>query len=478
MKNIKFKNIVLNNVAGISCNSKEVKENFLFAAVKGNKFNGEEFINSAIQNGAKFVLLTASEYTIKTIDNVTYIYTPNFRKDLAILSCLFFDKRPDNIIAITGTNGKTSTVHFVQQILKNSNIDCVTIGTLGVIWPDGRSEVSQDTLTSPDSIQLGKILERIKAHNINYVAMEASSHGLDQYRMFGNKINVAAFTNFSQDHLDYHKTMKEYLKAKLKLFNEYANDNTICVLNEDIEEFSTIKQVIKKQKIISYGFHSGDIFYKSIEKMDNGYYGVISIFGTEKEFRINIGSHYQLYNILCAVSVVYSLGVKTDIIANSLGQITDVPGRMQVIYRDNFAHVYVDYAHTPDALKNAILDVKANCKGNVYVVFGCGGDRDKSKRGIMGEIAAKFADIVIVTDDNPRSENPDTIRDEIIDSCPGALNIGDRREAIEYAIKTAKKGDCILIAGKGHENYQIVGDMKYHFDDVEEVKKFLYGKDR
>lgn len=473
MANICFKGITLNGVNGISCDSRTVEKGFLFVAVRGEKFNGEEFINEAIKKGAKFILAESDSFFEKDIGEIKYIYTTELKKDLASLCCLVYNKRPENIIAITGTNGKTSTVHFVREILKNANIECTTIGTLGLVWPDGKTEVSQGTLTSPDAIQLGKILEKIKSKNINYVAMEASSHGIDQYRMFGNKFNVVAFTNFSQDHLDYHKTMDSYFNAKAKLFSEYANEDSVCILNCDIPEYKKLTEICEGKNVITYGFSDGDIFYIKADKFERGCKGEISIFNEKFSFEVNIKSRYQLNNILCAVAIAYALGIPAKKIASTLSKLDNVPGRMHGLKRDNSPYVYVDYAHTPDALKNAIYDARSTCAGKLFLVFGCGGDRDKSKRKLMGKIANELTDVVIVTDDNPRTEDPDTIRKEVISECPNAINIASRRDAIAYALENADIADCVLIAGKGHETYQIIGENKNYFSDIEEVKKIL-----
>lgn len=473
MENICFKGIALNGVKGISCDSRTVEKDFLFVAVRGEKFNGEEFINEAVQKGAKFILLESDSFFEKDIGGIKYIYTPELKKDLARLCSLVYDNRSENIVAITGTNGKTSTVHFVREILKNVNIECATIGTLGLVWPGGKTEVSQGTLTSPDAVQLGKILEKIKSKNINYVAMETSSHGIDQYRMFGNKFKVVAFTNFSQDHLDYHKTMDSYFDAKAKLFSEYADENSVCVLNGDIPEYKKLLKICKDKRVITYGFSDGDVFYIRADKFERGCRGNISI-GKEKfPFEINIKSHYQLNNILCAASIAYSLRISPQKIAEALGKLDNVPGRMQCLKQNDSPCVYVDYAHTPDALKNAICDAKSTCHGKLFLVFGCGGNRDRPKRKLMGKIANELAEVVIITDDNPRMEDPASIREEIVSECPNAVNIASRRDAIAYALEKAKIEDCVLIAGKGHENYQIIGENKNYFSDIEEVKKIL-----
>lgn len=477
-KCIKFRNKVLTDVHGISCDSKSVKKRFIFCAVHGVKFNGEDYIQEAVENGARFILLEGNRYAVKNVDCVSYLYSPNLRKDMALMCSQLFPSSFEKMAAVTGTNGKTSTVHFLRQILSYSGKICASIGTLGVTIS---KRMYQDLcfsfdnwLTSPGPIQLHQILQKLKdKYSVDDIVMEASSHGIDQYRMFGNDFSVIAFTNFSQDHLDYHKSMEEYFATKLKLFSDFASKNSKCVLNIDSEKYDEIYKACGRKKIISYGFKSGDVHFESLEHNELGYSGIIFIGRKSYRFSLYIDSRYQLYNVLCAVAMAYAMKVPARNIAENLFRLVDVPGRMQRIQINSSASIYIDYAHTPDALKTALLDVRENCVGRVVVVLGCGGDRDKSKRSIMGEIAAEYADLVIVTDDNPRSEDPQKIRMEIIKGCKKATEIADRSKAIKFAISQMKAADCLLIAGKGHEDYQIIGNEKKYFSDLEEAKKAL-----
>ncbi len=477
-KCIKFRNKVLTDVRGISCDAKSVKKRFIFCAIRGATYNGNDYINEAIKNGARFILLEGDKYKVKNIDCVSYLYSPNVRKDLALMCSQLFSSSFERMVAITGTNGKTSTVHFLRQILAYTGEVCASIGTLGVVISQHMYQDSyfsfENCLTSPGPIQLNQILHMLNdKYHVNDVVMEASSHGIDQYRMFGNDFSVVAFTNFSQDHLDYHKSMDEYFKAKLKLFSEFASKNTKCVLNIDSEKYSDLLEACSRRKVISYGLTSGDVYFEKLEHNDLGYSGVIFIGRKSYRFSIYINSRYQLYNILCAVAIAYAMKIPAKKIAENLFRLLDVPGRMQRVQIGSSSSIYIDYAHTPDALKTALCDIRENCAGRVIVVFGCGGDRDKSKRSTMGEIAAEYADLVIVTDDNPRSEDPQKIRDEILKGCKKAIEIADRSKAIKFAISEMKRSDCLLVAGKGHENYQIIGTSKKYFSDLDEIHKAI-----
>lgn len=459
-----------NVVEGIYTNSGQVVSGGMFVALRGERVNGEDFINDAISNGAKFIVKLGPVRALYDVNGVVFIEDPEPWKLLAIMCTRFYKNSLEHIAIVTGTNGKTSTVDFLRQLWRSAGYKSAGLGTLGV-----KSDLNvkfSSSLTSPDQITLNRLLADLSCHGCQNVALEASSHGIDQYRMFGIKLNVVAFTNFSQDHLDYHKTMEEYWNAKCKLFKEYPSENTKYVINADSDRFEELHKLCRRTPI-TYGLSSGDFRFEDIGLRQNGYDARLMCFGEGHDVRINIASDFQLYNILCASAMAYATGLSINDIVSGIPKLIGVKGRMQLVGRYNGAGIYVDYAHTPDALRTALQDVKHRASGRTTVVFGCGGDRDQSKRRLMGEVAAEYADVVIVTDDNPRTEDPSKIRKSIIEGCPNATEIADRRKAISCGIHMLKESDSLLIAGKGHENYQIIGSRTEHFDDAEEVRKII-----
>lgn len=459
-----------NVVEGIYTNSSQVVPGGMFVALRGERVNGEDFINDAISNGAKFIVKLGPVRTIYDVNGVIFIENPEPRKLLAVMCTKFYKNSLEHIAIVTGTNGKTSTVDFLRQLWRSAGYKSAGLGTLGV-----RSDLNvkfSSSLTSPEQITLNRLLADLSHHGCQNVALEASSHGIDQYRMFGIKLDVIAFTNFSQDHLDYHKTMEEYWNAKCKLFKEYPSENTKYVINADSDRFDELSKLCRCVPI-TYGLSAGDFRFEDISPRQNGYDARLMCFGEAHDVQINIASEFQLYNILCAAAMAYATGLSINDIVCGIPKLIGVKGRMQLVGRYNGAGIYVDYAHTPDALRTALQDIKHRTSGRTMLIFGCGGDRDRSKRRLMGKVATEYADVVIVTDDNPRTETPDMIRKSIIEGCPNATEIADRRKAINYAVGMLKESDSLLIAGKGHEDYQIIGNRTEHFDDAEEVEKII-----
>ncbi len=436
----------------------------IFFAINGNTSDGNIFIQDAIKNGAKFIVSHGENFFIKKQNDVLFISVKNPRKELARICSIFWSAKFDHIVAVTGTNGKSSTVDIVRQIWINSGIDAASVGTLGIITKD--SEI-KGSLTSPGAVTLRHIFDDFKKKNVKNVAMEASSHGLDQHRVDDIKFSVCAFTNFTQDHLDYHKTFENYWKAKERLFSELSGD--FFVVNSDDVMSEKIKKIAQEKNIkcISYGKKSKDIKLISVREIDQYQKVRISFFGREIEFDLSLAGDFQVYNSLCAMGICYTTGISVESICNSLKNLRPINGRLELVGQYNAANIYIDYAHTPDALKNAILSLRKHTKNKLVVVFGCGGNRDKDKRHLMGKIAKKLADAVIVTDDNPRNEDPKSIRKMILDGCPNAKEIDGRKEAIKFAIHQLQPGDILLVAGKGHEDYQILADGKIHFSDRE-----------
>ena len=457
-------------ITGLSCNSKECKDGFLFAALAGTKVNGADFIDDAIKNGAK-IILAGRDVHIEA--GIAFIKHDNPRLILGVIASIFYGRQPDNIVAVTGTNGKTSVAHFCRQIWSSLGYKSASIGTLGIIERDDE-DIGQDSqLTTPDSIQLHKSLATLKDKGVNHVAMEASSHGLEQSRLAGVNIKVGAFTNISRDHLDYHKTFENYFNAKMLLFSEIMQKGE-AILNADVEEFLRISTICKDggHKVTSYGMKGADITLLESEILPHGQRMKVSIDATEYDIITDLIGVFQASNLLCALGMVIASGIEPEKAIEACNSITSVPGRMEIAATHiSGAPIIVDYAHTPDALEKVLIALRPHAARNLIVVFGCGGDRDSGKRPVMGEIASNLADIAIVTDDNPRTEEPAAIRKQIMEKCKNGKEIGDRSEAIKYAVGQLKKGDLLVIAGKGHEKYQIVGKDSVHFDDVEEAKR-------
>ena len=472
-KNIEdhFKEIEIN---GISNNSKNIKKKFIFFAFTGNKTNGNLYINEAKKNGATIVI--SQEEKGKDVIKLT---NNDYFKIYSHLCSSFYNKKPKNIIAVTGTNGKTSVTDFCRQIWSFYGLKSASIGTLGIRdTSEQYYHKIRNNLTTLDSSELNKQLSKLYDKQISYVALEASSHGINQNRLDGINFNGAVFTNLSHDHLDYHKNMENYFSAKMKLFTEHLKDGTCVSINLDdpygMELYNKIKT--KNFKFVNFGFNEKCelklIQIKKIEKIWQ-----LEILYKNKLYKTDIGlvGHFQIYNALAAASICLGLGLKQDSIFKSLSYLQTVPGRMQIVNHPLCkATIIVDYAHTPNALENAILAVKKmNVSGKIYTLFGCGGERDHEKRSKMGEVAFKNSDFTIITDDNPRTEDPSLIRKSIINNNPIAIEIPGRDVAIKKAISFLKDDDVLIIAGKGHEQTQTIGIETLPFDDVSVVKNTL-----
>jgi len=452
------------SVIDIVDDSRKATPGSMFFAINGNSSDGNIFIRDAIKNGAKFIVSCGEKFLIEKREGVVFISVTNPRQELARVCSIFWSTNFNHVVSVTGTNGKSSTVDIVRQIWINSGVNAASVGTLGIITKD--SEI-KGSLTSPGAIALHHIFDDFKKKNIQNVAMEASSHGLDQHRVDDIKFSVCAFTNFTQDHLDYHKTFENYWRAKERLFSELGGDffviNSDDIMSEKIEKIAREKNI----KCISYGKKSNQIKLISVREIDQYQKVKISFFGKEIEFDLSLAGDFQVYNSLCAMGICYATGISIESICSSLKKLKPINGRLELVGQSNGASIYIDYAHTPDALKNAILSLRKHTKNKLFVVFGCGGNRDKDKRHLMGKIAKEFSDIVIVTDDNPRNEDPKSIRKMILDGCPNVEEIGDRKEAIKFAVNQLQSGDILLVAGKGHEDYQVLANGKIHFSDKE-----------
>ena len=469
------------NVEDIAIDSRVVKNNSIFFALSGKITNGSRFISDAIAKGAKVIVVEKFPTEIAE-KNVCFIQTENVFALLVEFLRIFYQPLPANIYAITGTNGKTSTAEFTRQILQFLGKKSASVGTLGTICAEEIVDLQNSSLTTPDIVSLYKNLQALKKNSIDDVALEVSSIGLEQGRIAGLKIDSGAFTNFTQDHLDYHKSMAEYLRCKIILFDSVLEKSGSAILNSDITEFSQIKKICaeKKYRIIEYGFKACDLKLCKIEQNIEGQKVSLEFRGKKYDFTLSVAGEFQAFNALCALGNVlskYDLDDKT--LKNLLTKfhlLNPAAGRMQRVgILPNKAQVFIDFAHSPDALKNVLQLARSLTKSRSIILFGCGGNRDAGKRKIMGNIASKLADFIIVTDDNPRLENAKTIRGEILAACnmSKTLEIADRKEAIKKAISLLEAGDVLILAGKGHEKYQIIGDKKIEFDEEKIAKDVI-----
>lgn len=463
--------IDLSKVTGIAIDSREVKPGFIFVAINGSTQNGHDYVPKAIANGATIIIY---QEEIEKTSGITYIKTSNSRVALGALVNKLYPKQPKYLMGVTGTNGKSSVVHFVVEILKALNKKSVSIGTLGVL---GDLQIPSK-LTTPATIEMHKILNKIVGNNIEYAALECSSHGIDQHRLDHVKFKACAFTNFTQDHLDYHHTMEKYFQAKQHLF-ELMKEG-YAVLNSDIPEYDALQQYCleHKHKIICFGKNldqlaTYNITINSIAMLGTSQKVSWRIEGKPYETIFNLVGDFQIYNIACAIGLLIGCGIDYTQIMPILSQIKGVTGRMELVASYNGASIFVDYAHTPDALEHSLKTLALATKNKLFIVFGCGGDREKQKRPIMGNIAQTYANTIIVTDDNPRNEDPAKIRQDIMSTSTKAKEIGDRKEAIAFAISQLQPGDNLLIAGKGHENHQLIGNKTIEFSDSKEVLSLI-----
>ena len=449
-----------------SINSKKVNKNDIFFAIEGSKQSGSLYSSEALSKGAYKVV------TSKKIRNKNYLIVKNVKKFLVEACSVKYKEKPKNIIAVTGTNGKSSVANFYFQILKNLKINSAAIGTLGIFY---KNKVKRTNLTTPDIITIHKELNFLKKKKIDNVCLEASSHGLHQNRLDGINFTAGIFTNFTQDHLDYHKNLKNYLQAKLYLFSSLLKKNSFAILDTDIPEFSIISKICKKRKIKILSFGSKGNAIKLISHYYFGKKQIIKINFLNKIYNIKLDliGDFQIKNLFAAILASYLSVKNPDQIINVLSKIRSATGRMQYVGNKKKSAVVVDYAHTPDALKKSLQTLAKQFNKKVDVVFGCGGDRDKGKRYKMGKIANQFASKIYLTNDNPRSENPTSIINQIKTGCLRGKIILDRKIAIKTAINNLNTESNLLIAGKGHENYQIINNQKKYFSDQKVSKLFL-----
>lgn len=459
-------------ITGLSLDSRKIKPQYLFAALKGEHVNGYDFIPQAVEKGAGCILIALDDLAPQ---DTPFLRVSNTRLAFSLLVSAFYKEQPDHMVAVTGTNGKTSIVQFCRQIWESLDYNAACLGTIGVTAPKLSIE-NAGSITTPDPETLFSTLADLKHKGCSHLAMEASSHGLDQYRLHGTRIQAAGFSNLSHDHLDYHKTLADYLKAKKKLFTDILPAEGLAVLNKDDAVYDDIAATCKN--ITTYGItcESADLHITERTPTAAGQHIALNAFGKIYDLNFPLVGTFQLYNALCAVGLVLSdKTLDTDRVIHCLETLKTVRGRMEYVGTPKGinAGVYVDYAHTPDAIENVLKGLRPHTTGKLYALIGCGGDRDNSKRPLMGRAAADFADHVILTDDNPRSEDPVDIRRQAMVGCPDADNIGGRKDAIFHAVNLLKDGDILVLTGKGHEQGQKIGDTVHPFDDASVARDAL-----
>lgn len=460
------------SVTSLTTDSRKVTAGTLFCAVKGVNQDGAEYISQAIAQGAVAVL---SRKEVVVPERVVHLAVDNDRLAVAKIAAQFYQPQPQYTVAVTGTDGKTSTADFFRQLMELCGKKAASLGTLGL--KSNTMTVDAPALnTSPDPIVLHETLQQVAQQGGEYVSLEASSHGLHQYRMHGLNLSAAAFTNLGRDHLDYHQTIDEYFAAKMILFTELLGEGKTAVIFADDPRAKEVEAICKSRnhRVIRYGLQ-GDIVVRSMQPLATGMAVTLEVFGKLYETQLAMIGDFQLLNICAALGLAIGCGFTPEQLMPHLPQLRSVRGRLELAGKTKEgAAMYVDYAHTPAALEKALNVMRKHCQNKLAVVFGCGGDRDKGKRPEMGKVSCTLADRVYVADDNPRSEVPETIRAEVMAGCNAkAKNIGDRALAVATAVAELEAGDILLIAGKGHETYQLVGNEVLHFDDVEEVQKIV-----
>ena len=460
-------------VTGLAVDSRLVGSGNLFAALPGSAVHGASFIRSALHRGAAAILTDADGARIAepelAASDVALVVAQDPRQALAFVAALWFERQPEVVVAVTGTNGKTSVATFTRQIWSLLGLASVNIGTVGVegAWSASLAH------TTPEPVKLHGLLSEIERRGIQHVAMEASSHGLDQRRLDGVRLSAAAFTNLSQDHLDYHADLEEYFAAKAGLFDRVLAQSGAALINLDDPRGAAMADIAtsRGQDLITLGRGSGVNLRIRMQRYSAR--GQVLRFdwnGQGRQVRLGLIGGFQAENVLAAAGLVIASGSDPEAVFQTLERLQGVRGRIELAAtRDNGSAVFVDYSHTPDALKTALKALRPHVLGRLIVVFGAGGDRDPRKRPMMGEAAKLHADVAFVTDDNPRSEDPARIRAAILAGCPEATEVPDRAEAILRGVDALQPGDALLVAGKGHETSQIVGDDVFPFNDAEQA---------
>jgi UDP-N-acetylmuramoyl-L-alanyl-D-glutamate--2,6-diaminopimelate ligase len=462
------------DIGGVSADSRKVKPGDLFVAMAGTKSDGLGFVAAAVANGAVAIMAERVPSTALP-DGVAFIRVGDTRRALALAAARFFVDQPQTIVAVTGTSGKTSVAAFTRQIWAATGEQAASIGTIGLVSP---TRNVYGSLTTPDPVALHASLAELADEGVTHLAIEASSHGLDQRRLDGVRIAAGGFTNISRDHLDYHPTPEAYLAAKIRLFSDLIQPRGAAVIDVDHEHADAVLAAAKQRRlrVLTVGRHGEGV--RLVETAIDGFAQTMKVVhgGSTYTVRLPLVGGFQVENALVAAGLAIATDSEPAAAFAALESLKGAKGRLDLVGEKDGAPIFVDYAHKPDALAKALEALRPYAPGRLVVVFGAGGDRDAGKRPMMGEIAAAKANRVIVTDDNPRSEEPAAIRAAILKASPGAIEIGDRGEAIRTAVADLRRGDVLLIAGKGHESGQIVGNQTLPFSDHDAVAAALEGK--
>lgn len=457
-------------ITGLAADSREIKPGFLFAALPGSVADGATYIPKAIAAGAAAIIASNGINA-----SVPVIVADNPRRVFAMAASRFFGAQPDLVVAVTGTSGKTSVAAFVREIWTSMGFRAASLGTVGVVSPSGTTELEH---TTPDPVKLHEIMARLAAEHVEHLAIEASSHGLAQYRLDGLRLTGGAFTNLSRDHLDYHDSVDDYFNAKMRLFEELLPKGAPAIINSDSPHGAEVaaRAVAHGLTVVSVGRAGSTLKLVSADR--EGFGQRLEVIGPTRRHSLMLPlvGDFQASNALVAAGLVMATGGEEELVFHAIESLKGAKGRLDFVVRSKTgAPIFVDYSHKPAALENAIESLRPYAKDQLHVVFGCGGDRDKGKRPLMGAIAARLADRVYVTDDNPRSEDPAAIRAEIMIGCPGAAEIGNRGEAIRAAVEELQAGDVLLVAGKGHEEGQKIGKLVIPFSDHDAVRAAVAG---
>lgn len=459
-------------ITGLTSNSKDVKAGYLFICLKGQRFDGHDFLHEAIDNGARAVVV---ERDVGNVEGATSLRVGSTRRVQGLLASRFYSypSKRLRLIGVTGTNGKTTVTYLVEAILKRGGCG---VGRISTTTYSIDGEEKEATLTTPDALELQSILARMESRGVRYVVMEVSSHALSMERVGGCEFNEAIFTNLTQDHLDFHHTMEEYFEAKMRLFDYLKSPDGVAIINLDDPRGKEILSRIKERRIITYGLREGaQLLAKDVRIGREG----TSFLLNGELIKLRLIGRHNLSNALAAIGVGLAEGFDLSTIKEGLMDVRSIPGRLEFLDCGQGFLVFVDYAHTPGALEAVLATIRELRPKRIITVFGCGGERDREKRPIMGEVASRLSDLAIITNDNPRGEDPISIIKDIERGIKSRNYkvIEDRREAIRYAINEAKEGDAVLIAGKGHEGYQIIGGLRIPFDDRAVAHSILKGRE-
>lgn len=462
-------------VTGLTADSRAVQPGFVFAALKGTSSDGAAFVADAVERGAA-AILTGVDACFSVDPGVPVLRAAEPRGALARLAARLHPRQPEKLVAVTGTAGKTSVAVFARQILAAAGFKAASIGTIGVVAPN---ETAYGSLTTPDPVTLHEILDRLAREGVTHAALEASSHGLEQHRLDGVRLSAAAFTNLGRDHMDYHATVDAYFAAKMRLFADLLPRGGTAVIDADGPFAARVAAIAaaQGQAVITTGRAGMDLRLRAAEAEGLSQHLDLDVFGRRIQAELPLAGAFQVSNALVAAALAIAAGAEPTTAIAALAGLEGAPGRLEkVAVTAKGGTIFVDYAHKPEALDHALGALRAMTRGKLVALFGCGGDRDPGKRPIMGEIATRLADIVIVTDDNPRSEDAAAIRAAILAAAPGAIEIGERGQAIIAAVRMLGPGDVLCVAGKGHETGQIVKGVTHPFSDHQAVREAVAGE--